>query len=125
MFVAKVGPTGKFLWARTTDQAGLHQVSYGRGISTGSTGNSYVTGEFTDTAIFGSTSLSSRGGQDTYVAKVAPTGKFLWAITIGGTSYFDECQISVDGTDHSYITGRFEDSMTFGSTTLTAEQSPC
>ena len=53
-----------------------------------SQGNSYVTGSFSDTATFGSTTLTSAGGIDGFVAKMDNLGNWLWASQISG-SYED------------------------------------
>ena len=68
VFVAKLDTDGNWQWAK---QAGGSSADYGNSISVDANGNSYVTGQFKETATFGSYSLTSSGGQDIFVAKLA------------------------------------------------------
>lgn len=56
-----------WLWAKQA--GGTSSVAYGYSIATDSSGNSYVTGYFGETASFGSINLTSSGGEDIFVAK--------------------------------------------------------
>ena len=68
VFVAKLDTGGNWQWVK---QAGGGSNDYGYSISVDANGNSYVTGQFKETATFGSYSLTSSGGQDIFVAKLA------------------------------------------------------
>ena len=116
IFVTKLDSSGNWLWAKNARES---PYDYGHGIAVDASGNSYVTGYFSGTATFGSTTLTSSGGADIFVAKLDSSGNWLWANNAGGTS--DECGngIAVDASGNSYVTGYFYDSATFGSTTLT------
>ncbi len=85
-----------------------------------SAGNSHVTGLFFGTATFGTTRLTSKGKYDIFVAKVDPYGKFLWVISMGGSSWDTGYSISVDGAGNSHVTGNFSGTATFGPATLTS-----
>src|SRR5438552_8301649 len=63
-------------WAR---QAGGTGSGSGRGIAVDRAGNSYVTGWFIGTAMFGGTTLASSGEGDIFVAKYDRVGNGLWA----------------------------------------------
>ncbi|MBP7310232.1 MAG: SBBP repeat-containing protein [Candidatus Cloacimonetes bacterium] len=117
IFVAKLDPNGNWLWAQ---QAGGTGGDIGQGISTDAIGNCYVTGDFSGTTSFGSTSLTSSGDKDFFVAKLDINGNWLWAKKAGGTSE-DYCYgIDTDASGNSYVTGYFYETATFGSTTLTS-----
>jgi hypothetical protein len=116
LFVAKLDSSGEWLWA-TSASGG----SRGHGIAVDSSGNSYITGNINDTASFGSTTLTSRGGEDLFVAKLDSTGKWIWAVSAGGTTRDDGYGIAVDGTGASYVTGRFFDTASIGSASLTSK----
>jgi len=109
--------TEEWLWARN---AGGISADYGRSIAVDGSGNSYVTGYFAGTATFGSTSLTSSGGEDIYIAKLDANANFLWAKKAGGTNGDKGLSIAVDGSGNSYVTGYFQDTATFGSTSLTS-----
>ena len=69
IFVAKLDSSGNWLWAQ---KAGGGSADQGYGISTDSSGNSYITGYFNGTATFGNNiSLNSNNNsQDIFVTKV-------------------------------------------------------
>ena len=68
IFVAKYNGKGRLLWVR---QAGGSSFAGGAGIAVDHKGSSYVTGDFSGTAIFGvnETFLVSDGPQSTFVAR--------------------------------------------------------
>ena len=117
IYVAKVGPNGKFIWATS---AGGTSLDSGIGISVDSNGNSYVMGDFSGTATFGATTLTSKGESDIFVAKVNSSGKFIWAQSAGGTADVLGRDIAVDSKGNSYVSGSFSGSTTFGTTTLSS-----
>ncbi|MCB5245750.1 MAG: SBBP repeat-containing protein, partial [Candidatus Cloacimonetes bacterium] len=117
IFVAKLDSSGNWLWAK---QAGGNNWDVGFGIATDSSGNSYVTGFFAESASFGSTTLTSSGGEDIFVAKLDSSGNWLWAKQAGGTGLDIGYGIATDSSGNSYVTGFFAESASFGSTTLTS-----
>jgi hypothetical protein len=117
VFVAKLSSSGSWSWAV---KAGGTSADYAEGIATDSSGNSYLTGDFQGTATFGSTSLISSGGSDVFVAKLSSSGAWSWAVRAGGTSGDIGKGIALDSSGNSYLTGRFYNTATFGSTNLTS-----
>jgi len=115
IFVAKLDSNGNWLWVK---KAGGTGYDGGLGIEVDASGNSYVTGDFSGTVTFGSTTLTSRGNSDIFVAKLDSSGNWLWAKKAGGKGYDKGHGIAVDAGNNSYVTGIFEGSATFGSTTL-------
>jgi len=120
IFVAKLDSSGNCLWAK---QAGGTNWDEGRGITIDSSGNSYVTGSFREIASFGSTTLTSSGDADIFVAKLDSSGNWLWVKQAGGTDYNTGCGIAIDSSGKSYVTGLFSGTASFGSTTLTSSGS--
>jgi len=120
IFVAKIDYNGNWLWAK---QAGGTGLDFGSSITVDDNGNSYVTGYFSYSATFGTTTLTSSGVDDIFVAKLNSSGNWLWAKKAGGTSYDEGYSITVDANGYSYITGEFDGSATFGTTTLTSSGS--
>ncbi len=114
VFVAKLDSSGNWLWAC---QTGCN-YGYGQDLSTDPSGNSYVTGRFQGTASFGSTSLTSSGEWDVFVAKLDSSGNWLWAKQAGGTSEDSGYGISIDASGNCYVTGRFQGTASFGGTSL-------
>jgi hypothetical protein len=125
VLVAKLDAAGMFKWARA---AGGTALDVGTGIAVDSSGNSYVTGYFGGSsgkaATFGTTTLSSTGWLDVFVARLDATGtKFTWAMAAGGTSWDKGNGIAVDGAGNSYVTGLFQGTAKLGTTSLTSKGS--
>jgi len=123
IFVAKMDAYGDWQWAKSV---GDTLIDYGFGISTDANGNSYVTGMFEETAIFGATTLVTSdiaGDCDVFAAKIDTDGNWLWAKQAGGEdSGGDFGQgISIDANGNSYVTGSFQGAATFGSTILNSD----
>ena len=118
IFIAKLDSSGNWLWAKN---AGGTSNDYGYGIAVDASGNSYVTGCFQDTDItFGSTTLTSSGEYDIFIAKLDSSGDWKWATKAGGTSTDHGFGIAVDASGNSYVAGYFKGTATFGDTTLTS-----
>jgi len=110
-------PGTAWLWAQGAGGPGLDS---GNAIVMDGVGNIYVTGRFTGTATFGSTTLSSLGTSDAFIAKLDPAGNWLWVIQTGATQDAEGFGLAVDQADNIYVTGGFSASASFGSTTLTS-----
>ena len=116
IFVAKLDSSGNWLWA---NQAGGTNCDYGHGIAVDDNGNSYIIGNFLESANFGITTLTSSGYYDIFVAKLDINGNWLWAKQAGGTSYDFGNSIAVDTNRNVYVTGFFySSSCSFGTITL-------
>jgi len=74
-------------------------------------GNVYATGYFSATVDFdagpGVFNLTSVNAEDAYMAKYDPTGKLVWAKSIGDFRYQAGNAITVDANDNIYVTGIF------------------
>ena len=122
IFLVKYDSDGSFVWAKNI---GGSYDDAGSSITVDEIGNIYVTGGFEGTVDFdpgGSTfKLKSFGGADIFMAKYASDGSFIWAKSIGSSSYDAGSSIHVDGSGNIYITGYFEDTADFdpGSETVT------
>lgn len=92
------------------------------GIITDATGNSYVTGTFSGTAQFGSTSLTSRGTTDLFLVKLTPAGQAVWATQIGRdpqttSIYYSSASgsdVSLDAAGNVYVVGSFSGIISYG-----------
>jgi len=107
-------------WAKS---AGGTNLDHGAGIATDSSRNCYITGGFRDSALFGATTLVSQGIYDVFVAKLDTNGNWQWAKQAGGTGSDAGISIAVDGSGNCYITGDFQGSALFGTTTLVSQGS--
>ncbi len=74
IFVVSWTLTVTWLWKQ---KAGGTSGDFGNGIAVDANGNSYVTGNFWSSATFGTTTLTSSGGYDIFVAKLDINGNWL------------------------------------------------
>ncbi len=119
IFVAKTDTDGNWLWATKAGGISCDRASE---IAIDDAGNTYVTGDFEDTATFGSYSLTSNGCEDIFVAKMDADGNWLWATKAGGSVYDRGYGITIDDAGNTYVTGLFEGEATFGSYSLTSNE---
>ena len=130
VFVAKRNASGTWQWA--TSGGGI-QRDMGTDVALDSQGQPYMTGyvasgprNVTTTASFGTTTLTTAGWADVFVAKLdAATGAWLWArqagsggISAGGDGYASA--LASDGTGGFFVAGTFTGpSFSIGTNTLT------
>lgn len=115
--VAKVSATGAVSWvAQPSDSA-----STARSIAAGPDGTSVVVGLFSGSTTIGSTTLTSVGSNDVFVAKLGADGTWLWAKSVGGTESDDGRDVAVLPDGSIIVTGNFRSSVSFGSTTLVSQ----
>lgn len=121
-FVARLndgGSSSAFSWVQQLGGPGVeegHQVA-------AATGNVYVTGSTTGTVTLGSTTFSSTGGTDGFVAKFADAGSsssFGWVQLLQGAGNEVALDVVVGGAS-VYVVGSFTSlAATFGTTTLSS-----
>jgi len=114
-------------WSRNSDSqnslfkgAGGSGFDIGTGIVVDSSGNVYVTGVIMETATFGSISLTSSGLFDIFIAKMSSSGSWEWVVKAGGSSTDIGAAIDLDSSGNVYVIGVFEETATFGGTSLTS-----
>ncbi len=121
VFVAKLDSQGNWLWAI---RPGGNGGDISCGIVADAAGNSYTTGEFWGNTVFGPSTLPGHGyNGDIFVAKADPDGNWLWAAQAGGTNYDRGNAIALDPSGNTYVTGYFQGTATFGSSSLTTSGS--
>jgi hypothetical protein len=111
----------EWLWAK---QAGGTDSDYGYDVATDSSENSYVTGLFMGTVTFGSTTITSNGDRDIFIAKLDTNGNYLWAKQAGGASFHSVVStgIATDSSGNNYVTGYFNGTVSFSATSLTSSE---
>jgi hypothetical protein len=129
IFLSKFDKDGNFMWAKTwggtdpdnTDNVAIWQnYDLQRGIDTDSFGSVYLCGNFMGEVDFdpgiGEAIFTSNGGSDSFLIKLDQTGKYINAMTWGGTTednihYHFECtyDLTFDLNNDIYITGAFTD----------------
>lgn len=117
-FTTLVGQS--FEWAK---RAGWYAFDLGYAVGADAAGNVYISGKYELNASFGNTHVSCAGNHDIYLAKYGPDGSFKWVRTAGGPSGDYTHAIACDAAGNSYITGEIEQTVHFGSVTITGNGS--
>ncbi len=117
IFVTKNDNLGAFSWAVKAGGTGSDRAL---AVKTDASGNSFVTGYFSGSATFGSTTLVSSGLQDIFIAKYDNLGALAWVVKAGGLDADIGFGITVSTSGNIYVTGSFKGSASFGTTILTS-----
>jgi hypothetical protein len=118
VFVAKLDTNGVWQWAIRAGGNQPDLSSAGVDICIDPSRNIYIIGDFYGNATFGSTTLTSSGYSDVFVAKLDTNGVWQWAVRGGGDSGDESFNICIDSNGDIYITGIYLVVTEFGSTTL-------
>jgi len=122
IYVSKSNASGQIIWAVKAGGSGSDRAL---SVKTDSNGNIYITGFYYGTATFGTITLTSvSGSQDGFLAKLDPSGNFIWAKSFGGNLAEWGNAVAIDELDNPIITGQFQGSTNFGGTTLTSMINP-
>ena len=95
-------------------------MDYGLGVATDGAGNSFLTGEFTDTAEIAGSPLTSSGSTEIYVAKFDRTGTLRWLTQGGGDKGDNAYTIVDDARGNLYLSGNISGTAKFGPHTVTS-----
>lgn len=115
-FVAKYDSQGQALWATNSQHQYIGECT--AGLISLNNGSVYYGGFFAGQAIFGSSSFTSTGMRDFFMAEVNPSGVVVKAEHIQTTGGNDEPEcITRDANDNIYIGGGFSGSMTINGNT--------
>jgi hypothetical protein len=110
-----------FDWAVSAEAPTSYQQQVqNRGVAVDAAGNTYVTGIFRNTLTLGTTTLTSVGDYDVYVASLDNAGKYRWAVRAGGLDWDISNGLALDAQGNVHITGYYESSEAqFGLATVT------
>ncbi|MEP7170072.1 MAG: T9SS type A sorting domain-containing protein [Bacteroidota bacterium] len=98
---------------------GYDKNDSGNEMCSDNSGNVYVTGHFTDSIRFGTTTLYSDSNRsDVFIVKYNASMNVMWAKRFGGKNPDEARAIKTDASGNIYIAGEFNDSIKFGSITL-------
>jgi hypothetical protein len=122
MFLAKYTSAGSLVWIRT---AGGVLGDYAHAMAMDRTNYIYVAGELEgagDVVNFSNstTSLTTMGDNDIFVAKYDLNGNVIWAKSAGGSGGEKALGVSYDAAGNVYICGNYKRTFTYEGTTITA-----
>src|SRR6185312_16298136 len=119
LFIAKYTPGGNTVWAKQSvhNTGGILNRCV---VATDKTSGIYVTGTFSDSAMFGKDTLISMGQSNVFLVKYDTNGNLMWATQSKSNQYSSATAASVT-TDHAgniYVTGSLSDTVEFDKDTL-------
>jgi len=104
--VAKLDNDGNWLWLTISENTTSNEVA--NSISMSQNGDIFVAGYFYSTWSVSSTSTLSTGGtQNGFVAKLSTTGEWLWAKQVDCSCSTNAVAITVDLNGNPYVTGDY------------------
>ena len=112
MFVAKLDPSGKCLWAKDAGDAGGQAPL---GVAVDGAGNVVVTGYFFEAMGLDKCSLSNAGGVGLFVVKLDPMGVCQWSEAADKAT---DSSVAVDSADNVFVAGTFNGTMDFAGCSL-------
>ncbi|MBI2722930.1 MAG: T9SS type A sorting domain-containing protein [Bacteroidetes bacterium] len=117
ILVAKHDFNGNLSWILSFGSSG---ADFANGVATDINNNIYVCGAYSGSMVVGTTTLSSNGGLDMMIIKLSPTGVVLNALSYGGIGNDAFNSIAVNSAGDIFAGGSFNNSVTFGSTTVSS-----
>jgi hypothetical protein len=120
-FVVKYDSNGNVIWAKTTVPLNNSCEAQAYSITTDASCNIYITGYFGGTENFGTFAVNCNY-VSAFLTKYDSAGNALWAkqsnLIKGVYAASEGFSVAVDGHNDVYITGDFEDTISFGIDTL-------
>jgi len=86
-------------------RAGGTGADIGYAIESDNNGNQYVCGTFSGSITLGTTTLSSSGSLDAFVAKMDANGNWLWAVKIGAAGNDYLFRLAIGASGNCYVCG--------------------
>jgi hypothetical protein len=111
IFVVKLDPSGGYLWAKRFGDA---KDQSGRSVAADGLGNVLLAGVVNGSADFGDGPLQSAGGGDAFVAKLDPSGGYLWAKRFGDGQAQEATGVVADTQGNVLLAGYFSGLLDFG-----------
>ncbi|UCE07052.1 MAG: T9SS type A sorting domain-containing protein, partial [bacterium] len=117
IFIVQYDALGSLQWVK---RAGGTSFDLAYSIATDKFNRFVITGRFSGSATFGSTTLTSAGENDIFVAKYDGSGNELWAKQAGGPDNDYSYGVTGDLAAKIILTGNFSGSATFDGISLTS-----
>jgi hypothetical protein len=104
------GPAGAqspWPWAAQSGASPAGQVAYVVATATDAAGNTVVMGGFTGSLTLGTTTLTSAGDADVFVAQLSPAGQWVRAVRAGGAGNDVAVALALDAAGVPTVTGYY------------------
>lgn len=100
-YIIKFDSVGNVIWTKQLTGSASEILT---SVTTDSVGNVYIVGGFGNTITLGSTVLSRSGG-NSFIAKLNSAGDYLWATTTSSDKYFQGRDLKVDDVGNVFLIG--------------------
>lgn len=124
VYVAKLDTDGNWIWVQKPD-VDDDDLSYANGMCLDAQANIYLTGEYSGSLSLGGMTLVSEAGfEEMYIAKLDRNGNCLLIDSHDGSGIEDYSigfGIGADAAQNIYVAGYYNESITFGTVTLTCD----
>ena len=117
LLITKFDSSGAAIWGARAGSALSDQLN---GVVIDAQGNAFITGLVRGTATFGSTTLTSYGARDGFIARINSAGVWQWATSFGSAGNEYVYGVAIDQEGGPAIVGSFTSTFTLGATTLTS-----
>lgn len=107
-YVAKYTPDGSLVWVTQFGDALDGSSERGVDLAVGTDGSVYVTGRFYETIQIGTTTFTSAGGSDAFLAKLDSSGTIQWGKTWGTASTEIGWSVDLDAANNVYVSSTSE-----------------
>lgn len=114
-FIAHYAADGSPQWIRSIQSNGYESA---QAITLSQDHFLYVSGYYTGSLDFGTTTLNSKGNRDLFVVKYDTSGNLLWAQSIGGPGPDESARILTDGAGDVYLCGIIRDAIFLDTDTI-------
>jgi len=113
-FIIKYDNNGNAIWAISPVVTGQ---AYGISIATNDSGNVCVTGYYTGSLRIGTFNFPNSSNTNLFIAEFSSSGILKWASYSQSNSfaYIQPYSVTIDKSFNTYVTGQFDDSVSFGS----------
>ncbi len=119
-FISKRNSTGNFI---SVIQLYSYSELYSTSIAMDSANNVYIAGYFNYNIVLGTTTYVSNNSNDIVLIKFNSLGNILWSKVAGGSGDDRPNKIAVDQNNNVYLTGYFNGTATFGTSSITSSGS--
>jgi len=122
IYVAKYNPNGNLLWMK---QFGGNFMDRAYDLAIGPDQNVVITGIFSGSVAFGTTTLqSAQGSKDIFLLKLNSNGNVIWVRKEGGNLAENAYGVTVDNQNNVILTGQFEGTTSIGNQNFTSIADP-
>ena len=116
LVVTKYNPQGDEEWAKRYGNGGSNALA----IWVSAQGECTLAGDFLGAVTFGTTTHTSNGISDVYLARLDVEGDPVWSHSFGGSSVDNTFGITGDAQGNLFVSGTFMQTMSIGTTSLTS-----